>query len=176
MKSSKIVFFLGLGTLVLVSLVSLIIHKREQRITQAFSPPPAVAAAPLVTPISPPASPPLPELVPVPSLVAPPSSPQLSVPESNFAAAPGGVVIRGCSGHTAHANFRAAPTAQPSSLLGVVRLGEHVIPTGETAMNEGISWIKVYVPSDLAISNNSEAVNQDSRSGQTGWIASCFNQ
>ncbi len=85
-------------------------------------------------------------------------------------------MIRGCNGHTAHANFRAAPTAHPSSLLGVVTIGERVLPTGETTINEGISWMKVYVSSDLAISNNPEAVNQDSRSGQTGWIASCFNQ
>lgn len=118
-------------------------------------------------------------MLPVPSPVAPPpiqqpsSSPVASPPTS---APPSPIYysqqITTCAGNESNANFRAYPSLDPRSVLGVVAYGESVQLTGKVIQGDGVIWYEAIAPS-LHPSPDIEAQNKLD-AGQTGWIASCF--
>ena len=80
--------------------------------------------------------------------------------------------IRTCAGNESNANFRAFPSLDPRSILGVVAYGESVQLTGKVTQGDGVTWYEAIAPElypspDAQVQNKLEA-------GQVGWIASCF--
>lgn len=80
--------------------------------------------------------------------------------------------IRTCAGNESNANFRASPSLDPRSVLGVVAYGETVRLTGRTIQGDGVLWYEAIAPAlspspDLGAQNRLEP-------NQVGWIASCF--
>jgi hypothetical protein len=80
--------------------------------------------------------------------------------------------IKTCAGNESNANFRAYPSLDPRSVLGVVTYGESVQLTGRTIQGDGVLWYEAIAPA-LYPSPDAEAQNR-LNAGQTGWIASCF--
>jgi hypothetical protein len=82
--------------------------------------------------------------------------------------------ISQCNGQEGNAMFRSAPSLSPAVVLGVVPKGEFVYLTNKTALGDGVSWYEAIAPHKLRQNNDVSATNQDTRAGQTGWIAACF--
>lgn len=80
--------------------------------------------------------------------------------------------ITTCAGSDSNANFRAYPSLDPRSVLGVVAYGERVQLTGRTIQGDGVTWYEAISPA-LYPSPDAEAQNKLD-AGQSGWIASCF--
>jgi len=80
--------------------------------------------------------------------------------------------IKTCAGAGSNANFRAYPSLDPRSVLGVVAYGERVQLTGRTIRGDGVLWYEAIAPA-LYPSPDVEAQNR-LETGQMGWIASCF--
>jgi len=80
--------------------------------------------------------------------------------------------ISTCAGAGRNANFRAYPSLDPRSVLGVIRYGESVQLTGKVIQGDGVTWYEAIAPA-LYPSPDSKAQNRLS-AGQSGWIASCF--
>lgn len=102
------------------------------------------------------------------------SSPASPIPPSVSAPTPTyySQQITTCAGAGSNANFRAYPSLDPRSVLGVIVYGETVQLTGRTIQGDGVLWYeaispKLYPSPDAGAQNKLEA-------WQTGWIASCF--
>lgn len=80
--------------------------------------------------------------------------------------------ISTCAGAGSNANFRAYPSLDPRSVLGVIAYGESVQLTGHTIQGDGVTWYEAIAPA-LYPSPDAEAQNR-LEAGQTGWIAACF--
>lgn len=77
-----------------------------------------------------------------------------------------------CAGADSNANFRAYPSLDPRSVLGVIAYGKSVQLTGRTIQGDGVLWYEAIAPV-LAPSPDAQAQN-NLEAGQVGWIASCF--
>lgn len=119
-------------------------------------------------------------MLPVPSPAAPSpehqfsSSPASPVPPPVAAPTPNyySQQITTCAGADSNANFRAYPSLDPRSVLGVVAYGESVQLTGRTVQGDGVLWYEAIAPA-FYLSPDAEAQNK-LEAGQSGWIASCF--
>ena len=80
--------------------------------------------------------------------------------------------IRTCAGNESNANFRAFPSLDPHSVLGVVAYGKSVQLTGKVIQGDGVTWYEAIAPT-LFPSPDPGAQNRLEPS-QVGWIASCF--
>ncbi|HIK15214.1 MAG TPA: hypothetical protein IGS53_08015 [Leptolyngbyaceae cyanobacterium M33_DOE_097] len=80
--------------------------------------------------------------------------------------------ISTCAGAGRNANFRAHPSLDPRSILGVIRYGESVQLTGKVIQGDGVTWYEAIAPA-LYSSLDAGAQNR-LESNQIGWIASCF--
>lgn len=80
--------------------------------------------------------------------------------------------ISTCAGAGSNANFRAYPSLDPRSVLGVIAYGETVSLTGRTIQGDGVLWYEAIAP-ELYPSPDADAQNR-LEAGQSGWIASCF--
>lgn len=111
----------------------------------------------------------------LPSPVAPPpvqppapSPPAPAVPSPTYYSQQ----IRTCAGNESNANFRAFPSLDPRSVLGVVAYGESVQLTGKVIQGDGVTWYEAISPA-LSPSPDPGAQNR-LEPNQVGWIASCF--
>jgi hypothetical protein len=121
-------------------------------------------------------------MLPVPSPIAPPPVPQPASPTpsspAQFSPSPAPLPtyysqqIRTCAGNESNANFRAFPSLDPRSVLGVVAYGESVQLTGKVIQGDGVLWYEAISPV-LSPSPDPGAQNR-LEPNQVGWIASCF--
>jgi hypothetical protein len=80
--------------------------------------------------------------------------------------------ITTCAGADSNANFRAYPSLDSRSVLGVVAYGQIVSLTGRTIQGDGVLWYEAIAPA-LSPSPDPGAQNR-LEPNQVGWIASCF--
>lgn len=80
--------------------------------------------------------------------------------------------IRTCAGRESNANFRAYPSLDPRSILGVVAYGDSVNLSGLTIQSDGVVWYEAIAP--ILYPSLNALVKPRTEPNQKGWIASCF--
>ncbi|MBD2465600.1 hypothetical protein H6G89_31905 [Oscillatoria sp. FACHB-1407] len=80
--------------------------------------------------------------------------------------------VKTCAGRESNANFRAYPSLDPRSIVGVVAYGDSVNFTGLTIQSDGVVWYEVIAP--VLYPSLDALVPPRTEPEQKGWIASCF--